>query len=112
MFPAVSEFVTSNLAIIDGEKCLFFASFSMVNRVLKARDLMTARGPGGRHNARSLIPVRKELSGHNQRWCWDTSFLMTLEKGVNLYLYLLPETIGDFPGTNGVFAPLKERRTV
>lgn len=58
-------------------------------RVLKARDLMTARCPGGRHNGRSLIPVRKELTAPNQRWCWDISYLLTLEKGVYLYLYLL-----------------------
>jgi putative transposase len=77
------------LAVTAGEKGLFFASFSTVYRVLKARDLMTARGPGGRHNGRSLKPVRKELTGPNQRWCWDISYLMTLEKGVYLYLYLL-----------------------
>jgi putative transposase len=77
------------LAITAGEKGLFFASFSTVYRVLKARDLMTARGPGGRHNGHSLIPVRKELTGPNQRWCWDISYLLTLEKGVYLYLYLL-----------------------
>jgi putative transposase len=77
------------LAITAGEKGLFFASFSTVYRVLKARDLMTARGPGGRHNGHSLIPVRKELTAPNQRWCWDISYLLTLEKGVYLYLYLL-----------------------
>jgi putative transposase len=77
------------LAVTAGEKGLFFASFSTVYRVLKARDLMTARGPGGRHNGHSLIPVRKELTGPNQRWCWDISYLLTLEKGVYLYLYLL-----------------------
>ena len=77
------------LAVTAGDKGLFFASFSTVYRVLQARDLMTARGPGGRHNGRSLRPVRKELTAPNQRWCWDISYLMTLEKGVYLYLYLL-----------------------
>jgi transposase InsO family protein len=77
------------LAITAGEKGLFFASFSTVYRVLKARNLMTARGPGGRHNGRSLMPVRKALSAANQRWCWDISYLLTFEKGVYLYLYLL-----------------------
>ena len=43
-------------AITAGEKGLFFASFSTVYRILKARDLMTARGPGGRHNGHSLVP--------------------------------------------------------
>lgn len=77
------------LAITAGEKGLFFASFSTVYRVLKARDLMTARGPGGAHNGHSLAPVRKVLTGPNQRWCWDISYLLTFEKGVYLYLYLL-----------------------
>ena len=77
------------LAVTAGDKGLFFASFSTVYRVLKARDLMTARGPGGHHNGRSLRPVRKALTAPNQRWCWDISYLLTLEKGVYLYLYLL-----------------------
>ena len=77
------------LAVTAADKGLFFASFSTVYRVLKTRELMTARGPGGRHNGRSLVPVRKELTAPNQRWCWDVSYLMTLEKGVYLYLYLL-----------------------
>ena len=77
------------LAVTAWEKGLFFASFSSVYRVLKAGDLMTARGPGGPHNGRSLAPVRKELTGPNQRWCWDISYLMTFERGVYLFLYLL-----------------------
>ena len=50
---------------------------------------MTARGPGGAHNGNSKAPVRKDLTGPNQRWCWDISYLMTFQKGVYLYLYLL-----------------------
>jgi len=50
---------------------------------------MTARGSGGAHNAHSKAPVRKDLSGPNQRWCWDISYLMTFQKGAYLYLYLL-----------------------
>ena len=50
---------------------------------------MTARGPGGAHNGNSKAPVRRDLSGPNQRWCWDISYLMTHQKGVYLYLYLL-----------------------
>ena len=77
------------LAVTAWEQGLFFASFSSVYRVLKAGDLMTARGPGGAHNGRSLAPVRKELTGPNQRWCWDVSYLLTMEQGIYLYLYLL-----------------------
>lgn len=77
------------LTVTAWEKGLFFASFSSVYRVLQQHDLMTARGPGGPHNGRSLAPVRKILTGPNQRWCWDISYLLTFEKGQYLYLYLL-----------------------
>jgi putative transposase len=77
------------LAVTAWDQGLFQASFSSVYRVLKAQNLMAARGPGGAHNGHSKAPVRKELSGPNQRWCWDISYLMTFQKGVYLYLYLL-----------------------
>jgi transposase InsO family protein len=77
------------LAVTAWDKGLFQASFSTVYRVLKERNLMTARGPGGAHNGNSKAPVRKDLTGPNQRWCWDISYLMTFQKGVYLYLYLL-----------------------
>ncbi len=77
------------LAVTAGDKGLFQASFSTVYRVLKERNLMTARGPGGAHNGNSKAPIRKDLTGPNQRWCWDISYLMTFQKGVYLYLYLL-----------------------
>jgi putative transposase len=47
------------------------------------------RGIQRQHNGRSIPPVRKELTGPNQRWCWDISYLPTYEKGVFLYLFLL-----------------------
>jgi transposase InsO family protein len=77
------------LAVTAWDRGLFQASFSTVYRILKAQNLMTARGPGGAHNGNSRAPVRKELTGPNQRWCWDISYLMTLQKGTYLYLYLL-----------------------
>ena len=77
------------LAVTAWDKGLFQASFSTVYRVLKERNLMTARGPGGAHNGHSKAPVRKDLSGPNQRWCWDISYLLTFQKGEHLYLYLL-----------------------
>ncbi|MFT4587947.1 MAG: hypothetical protein ACI8QF_002045 [Limisphaerales bacterium] len=49
---------------------------------------MTARGPGGAHKGNPKAPVRKELSGPNQRWCWDISYLLTFQKGEYLYLLL------------------------
>ena len=77
------------LAVTAWDKGLFQASFSTVYRVLKEQNLMSARGPGGAHNGHSKAPVRKDLTGPNQRWCWDISYLMTFPKGVYLYLYLL-----------------------
>ena len=77
------------LAVTAGDQGLFQASFSTVYRVLKERNLMTARGPGGAHNGHSKAPVRKDLTGPNQRWCWDISYLLTFQKGLYLYLYLL-----------------------
>ena len=77
------------LAVTAWDQGLFQASFSTVYRVLKERNLMTARGPGGAHNGHSKAPLRKDLTGPNQRWCWDISYLMTFQKGEYLYLYLL-----------------------
>lgn len=77
------------MAVTAWDQGLFQASFSTVYRVLKEQNLMRARGLGGTHNGHSKAPVRKELTGPNQRWCWDISYLMTFQKGVYLYLYLL-----------------------
>jgi putative transposase len=77
------------LAVRAWDQGLFQASFSTVYRVLKARNLMTARGSSGPHNGNSKPPVRKDLTGPNQRWCWDISYLPTFQKGEYLYLYLL-----------------------
>jgi putative transposase len=77
------------LAVTAWDQGLFQASFSTVYRVLKECNLMTARGPGGAHNSHSKAPLRKDLTGPNQRWCWDISYLMTFQTGVYLYLYLL-----------------------
>jgi transposase InsO family protein len=77
------------LAVTAWDQGLFQVSFSTVYRVLKERNLMTARDPSRAHNGHSKAPVRKDLSGPNQRWCWDISYLMTDQKGEYLYLYLL-----------------------
>lgn len=77
------------LAVTAWDQGLFQASFSTVYRVLKERNLMTLRGPSRPHSGTSKPPVRKELTGPNQRWCWDISYLPTFQKGEYLYLYLL-----------------------
>ncbi len=77
------------LAVRAWDQCLFQTSFSTFYRVLNARNLMTARGPSRPHNGNSKPPVRKALTGPNQRWCWDISYLPTFQKGEYLFLYLL-----------------------
>jgi transposase InsO family protein len=77
------------LTVTAWDTGVFFMSFSSVYRILRSANLMTMRGIQKQHNGRSIPPVRKELTGPNQRWCWDISYLPTYEKGVFLYLYLL-----------------------
>lgn len=77
------------LTVTAWDKGLFFVSFSTTYRILRSEGLMSPHRGHNWHNGRSLPPVRKELTGPNQRWCWDISYLPTYEKGVFLYLYLL-----------------------
>jgi transposase InsO family protein len=77
------------LTVTGWDLKLFFVSFSSVYRILRSEGLMSMRGKHRHHNGCSLAPVRKKLSGANQRWCWDISYLKTYEKGLFVYLYLL-----------------------
>ncbi len=77
------------LAVTAWDLGLFFLSFSSVYRILVTSGLMSMRGTHRHHNGHSLPPARKELTGPNQRWCWDISYLLTHEKGLYLYLYVL-----------------------
>ena len=77
------------LAVTAWDQGLFQASFSTVYRVLKEQQ-PDGGTRSGRSSQRPLQgSVRKDLTGPNQRWCWDISYLMTFQKGVYLYLYLL-----------------------
>ncbi|MFC1822465.1 transposase [Thermodesulfobacteriota bacterium] len=77
------------LAVTAWDEGLFFMSFSSVYRIMCSEGLMSMRGSSHSHNGRSLPPERKEITGANQRWCWDISYLRTYEKGLFLFLYLL-----------------------
>lgn len=77
------------LAVTAWDLNIFLVSFSSVYRILVSHGLMSIRGRQGRHNGQSIPPVRKELTGPNQRWCWDISYLLTYEKGLYLFLYVL-----------------------
>jgi len=77
------------LTVTAWDNELFYLSFSSTYRILSAHGLSSSRRGHRPHNGNSIAPVRKELTGPNQRWCWDISYLLTEEKGVFLYLYLL-----------------------
>jgi len=64
-------------------------SASTVYRVMRSEHLTTDRSGHSRRNGNSRKPDRPELTGPNQRWCWDISYLRTLVPGVFLYLYAL-----------------------
>jgi len=77
------------LAVTAWDLELFFVSSSSVYRILCSEGLMSMRGAHRHHNGRSVPPTRKQLTGPNQRWCRDISYLRTYERSVFLYLYLL-----------------------
>ena len=77
------------LAVTAWDLDIFFVSFSSVYRILLSENMATIRGNQKKHNGHSIPPVRKKLTGPNQRWCWDISYIPTMEKGIFLYLYLL-----------------------
>ena len=84
-----ADFSHRILTVTAWEQNMFFVSFSTVYRVLCSEGLMSQRGHQQQHNGRSIAPYRRPLSGPNQRWCWDISYLHTYEKGLYLFLYLL-----------------------
>jgi putative transposase len=65
------------------------ASASTVYRVMRDEGLTTDRSRRSHRNGNSRKPDRPELTGPNQRWCWDISYLRTLVSGIFLYLYVL-----------------------
>ena len=64
-------------------------SASTVYRVMRSEHLTTDRSGRSHRSGNSRKPDRPELTGPNQRWCWDISYLRTLVPGVFLYLYAL-----------------------
>lgn len=64
-------------------------SASTVYRVMRNKGLTTDRSGRSHRNGNSRKPDRPELTGPNQRWCWDISYLRTLVAGIFLYLYVL-----------------------
>jgi transposase InsO family protein len=67
----------------------FAVSASTVYRIMRNEGLTTDRSGHSHRNGNSRKPDRPELTGPNQRWCWDVSYLLTLVVGSYLYLYVL-----------------------
>lgn len=84
-----SDLAHRTLTVKAWDLGLFFLSFTSVYRIMCSAGMMSMRGTHSPHNGRSIPPHRQELTGPNQRWCWDISYLKTYEKGIYLYLYLL-----------------------
>ncbi|MFO8164796.1 MAG: hypothetical protein R6T98_09710 [Desulfatiglandales bacterium] len=55
------------LAVMAWDLNIFFVSFSSVYRILRSENMATIRGNHRQHNGCSIPPVRKELTGPNQR---------------------------------------------
>jgi len=64
-------------------------SSSTVYRVMRSEGLTTDRSGRSGRTGRSRKPDRPELTGPDQRWCWDISYLRTFVSGIFLYLYVL-----------------------
>jgi transposase InsO family protein len=58
-------------------------------RILDAEGLVSERGPTRRTSRFDGKPPREELTGPNQRWCWDITYLRTLVKYQFLFLYVM-----------------------
>lgn len=65
------------------------ASPSSFHRVMNEKGLTTDRTGKKKKSGNTRKPDRPELTGPNQRWCWDISYLRTFIKGVFIYLYLI-----------------------
>lgn len=68
---------------------LFHVSASTAYRVMRAENLTADRCGRSHKNGKSTKPDRPELTGPNQRWCWDISYCRTKVKGMFLYLFAM-----------------------
>jgi len=77
------------LALKGAEQGLFFMSASSVRSILMVAELANDR-TGHRRSGVTGKPNRpEELTGPNQCWCWDISYLRTDIKRVFWYLYVM-----------------------
>ena len=71
------------------DKGLFYVSASSVYRIMRQENLTADRCNRSHKSGRSTKPDRPELTGPNQRWCWDISYCRTNVKGLFLYLFVM-----------------------
>jgi len=71
------------------DKGLFYVSASTVYNVMRQENLTADRCNRSHGSGRSTKPDRPELTGPNQRWCWDISYCRTRVKGIFLYLFVM-----------------------
>jgi transposase InsO family protein len=64
-------------------------SASSAYRTLGSEGLMSQRGSARRPGRSNAKPEREDLTGPNQRWCWDITYLRTLVKHQFLFLYVM-----------------------
>jgi putative transposase len=71
------------------DKGLFFVSASTTYKIMRQKNLTADRCNRSHRSGRSTKPDRPELTGPNQRWCWDISYCLTRVKGIFLYLFAM-----------------------
>jgi putative transposase len=77
------------LALKGGEEGLFHMSASSVRKILHEESLAENRTPRMRRGMRVKPGRPEELTGPNQCWCWDISYLRTEILRVFWYLYVM-----------------------
>ena len=77
------------LALKGGEEGLFFMSASSVRGILHDASLAEDRSGRIRRGVRVKPGRPEELTGPNQCWCWDISYLRTDILRVFWYLYVM-----------------------
>jgi putative transposase len=84
------DFSLQVLALRGAEQGLFFLSASTVRKVLIEEEIMSDRRPKQRRSGSGRKPDRPaELTGPNQCWTWDISYLRTDLPRIFWYLFVM-----------------------
>jgi len=78
------------LACRGAEQGLFFVSATSIRNILFEADILSDRRPPVRRTGAGKKPGRPdELTGPNQCWCWDLSYIRTDLPRIFWYLYVM-----------------------